>query len=104
MYSESGERAIDFGTEILKHTIVPYRVICLLKVNETRIYLLALKQGRQKRYGRYGHGLTQLFYVLLEINHIVLKDNIQMNDHTKLIPSRSDVAIEVDYNAHNLIA
>ena len=26
----------------MKHTIVPYRVVCLLKVNETRIYLLAL--------------------------------------------------------------
>ena len=51
----------------MKHTI------CLLKFNETRIHLLALKQGRQKRYGPYGHGLTKIFHILLEVNHIVFK-------------------------------
>ena len=41
IYSESGvqERAIDFSIKFMKHTIVPYRVICLLKVNETCTYL-----------------------------------------------------------------
>ena len=90
----------------MKHTIVPYRVICLWKVNETRIYLLALKQGRQKRYGRYGHGLTKIFLILLEINHIVFKKTINIivsNEWPCQIPSRSDVAAEVGYNTRNLV-
>ena len=92
----------------MEYTIVPYRVICLLIVNETRIYLLALKQGRQKRYGPHGHGLTKIFHILLEINHIVLKNNkhnkhIVSDEWPYQIPSRSDVAAEVDYNTHNLI-
>ena len=37
--------------------------------------LMALKQGRQKRYGRYGHSLTKISYILLEINHILFKNN-----------------------------
>ena len=71
----------------MKHTIVQNRVISLLKVNEIRIYLLALKQGSQKQYGRYGHGLTKIFHILLEINHIVFKKqhtlSFQMNGYTK---------------------
>ena len=36
---------------------------------------MTLKQGRQKRYGQYGHGLTKISHTLLEMNHIVLKNN-----------------------------
>ena len=90
----------------MKHTIVLYGVICLLKVNETCIYLLALQQGHQKQYSRCGHGLTKIFHVLFEINRIVLKKAINTtvsNEWPYQIPSLSDVAAEVDYNTHNLI-
>ena len=45
---------------------------------------MALKQGRQKPYG---HGLTKMGDILLEINHIVFKKQLtlsfQMNGYTK---------------------
>ena len=48
---------------------------------------MALKQGRQKRYGRYGHGLTKISHILLEMNHTVFEKyqtlSFQMNGHTK---------------------
>ena len=61
----------------MKHTIVPYRVIGLLKVNETRTHFFALKQDLQKLYDRYGHGLTKIFHILLKINHIVFEKQLK---------------------------
>ena len=50
---------------------------------------MVLKQGLQKRYGRYGHGLTKISYILLEMNYRVFKKQqillFQMNCHTKLV-------------------
>ena len=37
------------------------------------------KQGRQKMYGRYGHGLTKISHILLEMNHIVF--NVDRENH-----------------------
>ena len=52
----------------MKHTTVPYRILCLLKVNETRIHFLGLKQGRQN-----GTTDAKIFHILLKIDHIVFK-------------------------------
>ena len=63
---------------------------------------MALKQGHQKRYCRYGHGLTKTFPIVLEMNHILFK-KLVLNEWPYQIPSRSDVAAKVDYNTYNLI-
>ena len=66
-------------------------------------------QGRQRRYGRYGHGLTKIPHILLEINHTVSKKTISTivsNEWPCKVPSHSEgseVAAEVDYSTHHLI-
>ena len=42
-------------------------------------------QGRRKRYGPYGHGLTKISYILFNISQILFKNNehycLKNNEH-----------------------
>ena len=63
---------------------------------------MALKQGRQKPYG---HDLTKISHILLEIDRIVFKKTVNTivpNEWLCQILSRSDVTVEVDYITLNL--
>ena len=47
--------------------------------------LVGAEASRRMWYSRYGHDLTKIFHILVEINHIVFKKqqtlSFQMNDH-----------------------
>ena len=77
---------------------------------EAQLYFLGLvglqmplKEGRQKPYG---HDLTKISHILLQINHIVFKKTVNTivpNEWLYQIPSCSDVAAKLEYITHSLI-